>query len=72
MMLRDAYVTKELAVICSLSASEEREREESACRVSRGVCWTVALALLFAGGGDDGRRLPLSPPRRVQRWSLAR
>ena len=24
------------------------------------VCWTVALALLFAeGGGDDGRRLPL-------------
>ena len=37
----------------------EREREESVCRVSRGVCWTVALALLFAGGGDDGRRLPL-------------
>ena len=31
----------------------------------------VALALLLAGG-DDGRRLPFSPPRRVQRWSLAR
>ena len=27
----------------------ERERErESVCRVSRGGCWTVALALLFA------------------------
>ena len=30
------------------------ELEESVCRVSRGVCWTVALALLFAGGVMTG------------------
>ena len=34
------------------------DREESVFRISCGVCWTVALALLLAGG-DDGRRLPL-------------
>ena len=32
----------------------EREREESVFRVSCGACWTVALALLFAGGVTTG------------------
>ena len=32
----------------------EREREESVFRVSCSVCWTVALALLFAGGVTTG------------------
>ena len=37
----------------------ERERERRVFVELAAVCWTVALALLFAGGGDDGRRLPL-------------
>ena len=39
-------------------AGGERERGRRVSVELAAVCWTVALALLFAGG-DDGRRLPL-------------